>query len=207
MGKKANLNYKLCGVGINDSDHRVGDCPYYARWTSILKRCYSKTLQNKQPTYKGCSICKEWVYFSNFETWMKTQDWEGKYLDKDLLVRGNKEYSPDTCIFVSNKVNAFLAIYSPKLKESKLPIGVTKSKGKFISQASDGKGIKVSLGTYETPEDAHNAWKKQKLSVLKDLIASEDEDVQGILKGLKDILEESIESGGEITKEDFCGRK
>ena len=75
-------------------------CPFYRRWVHMLERCYSERYQEKKPTYIGCTVCEEWLRFSNFKSWMETQDWEGKHLDKDLLVEGNKIYSPDTCILV-----------------------------------------------------------------------------------------------------------
>ena len=73
----------------------------------MLQRCYSESHLVRQPTYKGCSVCEEWLTFSNFKSWMEQQDWEGKQLDKDLLVYKNKIYSPETCVFVSSVINSF----------------------------------------------------------------------------------------------------
>ena len=112
-------------IGINDADYsvekktswyengkqkqkRVWVCPFYEKWRPMLQRCYSEKFQNKRPTYKGCSVCQEWLTFSNFKAWMEQQDWYGKELDKDILFPGNKIYSPDTCIFVDQGVNKFL---------------------------------------------------------------------------------------------------
>ena len=36
---------------------------------------------------------------------MEKQDWEGKFIDKDLLFPGNKVYGPDTCVFVTRQLN------------------------------------------------------------------------------------------------------
>ena len=41
---------------------------------------------------------------------MEQQDYIGKVLDKDLKVTGNKIYSPETCLFISPKVNGYLII-------------------------------------------------------------------------------------------------
>ena len=119
-------NKLVYGVGINDADYIVciyeelprtngkqnqkivWRCPFYSRWMSMLRRCYSKAYQEKQPSYKGCSVCEEWLTFSNFKSWMETQDWEGKQLDKDLLVYKNKIYSPETCVFIDQRLNTFL---------------------------------------------------------------------------------------------------
>lgn len=70
----------LCGVGINDADYDVTlhdaetgkkiiwSCPYWEKWRSMIKRCYSKNYSIRNPTYKGCSVCKEWHLFSNFKS-------------------------------------------------------------------------------------------------------------------------------------------
>ncbi|MCK5666846.1 MAG: hypothetical protein KAI17_25335, partial [Thiotrichaceae bacterium] len=81
---------KIFGIGINDADYYVylmnnnkiiGVCPYYEKWKSMLKRCYSNTWKASHPTYQNCSACDDWLLFSNFKYWMKRQDWENKELD------------------------------------------------------------------------------------------------------------------------------
>lgn len=107
----------IFGVGTNDANYivnpRIGGksyiCPYYMVWSSMLQRCYSDSYQQKQPTYIGCEVCKDWLTFSNFRTWMQEQDWEGKQLDKDILVYGNKVYSHDTCVFVTRHLNRLVS--------------------------------------------------------------------------------------------------
>ena len=138
-------NRKLIyGVGINDADYKVSPhvngvkirCKFYQKWVAVLKRCYSKELHKRSPIYKGCSVCDEWIYFMNFKRWMEQQDWEGKELDKDLLVLGNKVYSPETCLFVDRDVNLFIT--ENKSNKGEWPLGVhycTFSK-KFKAQCS-----------------------------------------------------------------------
>ena len=103
----------ILGIGINDSGYVVNKggrsksdlCPIYSMWHNMLKRCYDEKTQNKRPTYKGCSVCDEWLTFSKFRSWVICQDWKGKQLDKDILKEGNKIYSPKKCILVSNRIN------------------------------------------------------------------------------------------------------
>jgi len=97
------------GVGINDMrgvpGWRKKDCPFYGTWYSMVQRCHSRNFQKKHPTYKGVTICEEWLTFSQFIAWAKTQDYKDKCLDKDILIPGNKHYSPDACMFVDPLIN------------------------------------------------------------------------------------------------------
>lgn len=118
----------VCGVGINDADYvtqkwehhgydangkqiqtLVWKCPFYNAWVNMLSRAYSVKTLKRQPTYEGTTVCKEWHTFSVFRTWMEKQEWEGNQLDKDLLVQGNKEYNPETCCFLPQTINNFIA--------------------------------------------------------------------------------------------------
>lgn len=100
----------VCGVGhVGEGDFIVMNgnklTKEYQTWVSMLKRCYDQKLQARNPTYVGCSVCDEWHNFQAFAEWMATQDHEGKHLDKDIKVKGNKVYSPDVCLFVTQAEN------------------------------------------------------------------------------------------------------
>lgn len=50
----------------------------YKLWTSMLQRCYSKTFQDKNPTYIDCKVCDEWLKFSNFYSYcQQNKQWLG----------------------------------------------------------------------------------------------------------------------------------
>lgn len=166
---------KVYGVGINDSKEAVYKyekgvivwvCPYYSRWMNMLKRCYSKIFHKKHPSYIGCTVCEEWLLFSNFRSWLELQDWFDKELDKDLLIKGNKVYSPSTCILISSQVNTFLN--ERFVDRGEYPIGVSfhKASGKFQAQCRvNGKSL--GLGLYKNPDDAHKAWLKKKREIAQ----------------------------------------
>lgn len=165
---KGNLVY---GIGLNDADYTVNPannvkrecCPYYEKWKNMLERCYSKKYQLKNPSYIGCSVCSDWLVFSNFKKWMENQDWEGKSLDKDLLVNGNKIYSPETCVFVDERVNNFTTGCASN--RGNWPIGVSfrKDFGKFQARCSNDFTKKNEhLGFFSCPSEAHLAWKRRK---------------------------------------------
>lgn len=83
----------------------------YFTWKGMLERVYNLTCQSKYPTYKGVGICTEWHNFQLFARWMKENYVESFELDKDLLASGNKLYSPQTCIFIPQRLNSFLIKY------------------------------------------------------------------------------------------------
>lgn len=147
-------------MGINDADYKVGThCMFYRTWHSMLKRCYNPTMLKNNPTYVGCSVAPEWLLFSNFKKWMELQNWQGKQLDKDLLVPGNKVYGPSTCIFVSHKVNGLLCT-QPRLR-GELPLGVTSHGNRYrVSFKKDRKT--VHAGVFNTIEEASAAYAKEK---------------------------------------------
>ena len=164
-------NNKVQGIGINDADYPIQSivdgkrvtCPYYATWKNMLRRCYSEKCQERRPTYKGCSVCPEWIYFMNFRRWMMTQDWQGKALDKDLLIEGNKVYSANTCVFVDQMTNSFTTDCGKS--RGGYPVGVYfyKDRGKFMALCCNPFTKKQEkLGYFHCPNQAHLAWKKRK---------------------------------------------
>lgn len=163
------------GVGINDADYftqtfeKVNGvarhsfaCPYYKRWSEVLKRCYSKKAQASRPDYVGCLICDEWKTFSKFKLWMESQDWKGKELDKDILVVGNRIYSPETCAFVDQNTNSFVS--KGRTRGSAYKIGAHLHQGgKFEARCKNPFTKKQEcLGKFLLEDDAHRAWKKRK---------------------------------------------
>ena len=176
MGRGKSLVY---GIGINDADYpiRVGGkfCPFYATWQRMLRRCYCKKTQVSQPSYKQASVCEEWKRFSNFKSWMETQDWEGKELDKDLLVLWNKIYSADTCVFIPKLINTFIISGSPE-NFNKLGAVLDKRTGNCAVEIGNPfTKTKEYVGKFDTCELAHQAWLARKLELAKLLAAEQDD--------------------------------
>ncbi|HKM23661.1 MAG TPA: hypothetical protein VJY11_02655 [Erysipelothrix sp.] len=180
----------VCGVGINDADYAItkwgtigyvnGEqkkklvwaCSFYKTWKNMLDRCYSVKFQERQPTYIGCTVSKEWLTFSNFKNWMMTQDWEGNHLDKDLLFEGNKVYSPETCVFVSRVVNNFTIDRGAARGEFLIGVYWHKGANKFLSQCSNPFTKKQEgLGYFDCEQEAHEAWLTRKLELAYELAA------------------------------------
>lgn len=180
--RTSHLRKPIYGVGINDADYRTEMviegkrfmCPFYVRWKSILRRCYSEKFHKISPTYKDCSACEEWLVFSKFKAWMVKQDWQGKELDKDILVEGNKVYSPETCLFVSSKINSLFNDCGSKRGIYPQGVGLKKGRGKFYAECSvDGK--KVFLGHFDSVELASMTYKKFKCELIKKIALAQSD--------------------------------
>lgn len=185
MKSKPRLVY---GVGINDADYAVEKketigyvggkrkqklvwiCPYYSAWKAMLRRCYSTKFQERNPTYKGCTVSEEWLTFSVFKSWMEKQDFEGKQLDKDLLFSGDKVYSADTCVFVTQAVNKFTIDCGSARGEWMIGVHWHKGANKFISSCSNPFTKKREhLGYFASEGEAHQVWLKRKLELAHEL--------------------------------------
>lgn len=144
------------------------NAPYYKTWSSIILRSTNNKYRNKLPAYRDCTICEEWLTLSKFKEWFEdpTNGYqEGLQIDKDILVKGNKEYAPDKCCFVPREINTALAT-NPKGKCS--IVGVKPNKSKFEARLSR-YGERVYLGIFNTPEEAFQAYKLAKEQYIKEL--------------------------------------
>lgn len=90
---------------------------------------------------------------------MEKQDWQGKELDKDLLVYGNKKYSAETCLFVPAEINKFIRNHSNSSRC--LPAGVyfQSSSNRYQAQCSNPITNRLdSVGYFDDCNEAHKAW-------------------------------------------------
>lgn len=165
-----NKRSTIYGVGVNDYEGAIrsnGVLLYaYGCWQKMIERCYREGYFIKAPTYKGCSVCDEWHYFSNFKKWFDENYVDGYALDKDILVKGNKVYSPQTCCFVPTEINTLLV--KKNATRGKYPIGVSMNYGKYRAQIKK-YGKAVVIGTFDTPEEAFKAYKQAKEAHIQEV--------------------------------------
>ena len=139
----------------------------YSIWQAMLRRCYSLEYHITCPTYVGTTVCEEWHNFQNFAKWYEENHpyhIEGiKFqIDKDLLQQGveNKVYSPNTCVFLPDKVNSFLSVKPPNKASMCLGVTRTNRSEKWIVQISDFEYKKNTyLGTFCDLEEAKSIYK------------------------------------------------
>lgn len=178
-GSIKNPNYpSVYGVGIygigdyvcKNNGHNTEE---YTRWCGIIERCYSKRFQNQNHTYKDCILCPEWINFQVFAQWYYDNKWDDNIqfcVDKDILLKNNKLYSPDTCVLVDVRINSLFT--KTNVNRGLYPIGVfyKKENRKFVAQCSilgEVKKQQKHIGLFSTPEEAFYAYKKFKESYIK----------------------------------------
>lgn len=143
----------------------------YSLWKDMLKRCYDKKYQLTHSCYSECVVSDYFKCFANFEKWCLSQTGfkvEGFRLDKDILIKGNKVYSEDTCCFVPYEINSLFI--RQKSRRGIQPIGVSKVEktGMYVAKMCY-RGKYVNLGHFESAEQAFNAYKQSKESHIKEV--------------------------------------
>lgn len=144
----------------------------YSHWKDVLRRCYSKEYHLKKPTYYGCSVYEEWHNFQNFAKWFDenyyTVDNELMHIDKDILQKGNKIYSPETCIFVPQTIN--LLFVKCDKSRGEYPIGVSWiTRDKVFRSYFCKNGKNVYVWSYNTSEEAFQKYKVAKEKYIKEV--------------------------------------
>lgn len=164
--KCGNKTKLLCGIGRNDICSSY-ETPVYKCWSRMIKRCYYNNKAKSKNAYEGCSVCDDWLTLSSFDKWFNDHYIDGWALDKDIISKGNKVYSPATCCFVPQEVNNLLT-RREKLRGA-LPIGVSLSNSldkPYRACMSVGDKQK-SLGIYSSREKAFEAYKQAKENRIK----------------------------------------
>ena len=139
----------------------------YTHWYRMTRRVNGKDYK----TYDSVTMCEEWKCYATFEKWFNDNYYElgneKMELDKDILIKGNKIYSPDTCIFVPHKINSLFL--TSKGNRGKLPIGVgiDKECPNRPYKASFKAYTNTLLGYFSTPEEAFNRYKEEKEFYIK----------------------------------------
>lgn len=185
----------VAGVGFTDipfTTIKGKKSTSYEVWKNVLLRCYDKKQQKKRwQSYDGCSVCDEWLRFSNFKKWFDDNYVEGYHLDKDILVKDNKVYSPETCCFVPSEINTL--IVNKKNFRGDYPIGVTQKilagNRKVFSSRLLIDNKRVWLGSFDTPQKAFEAYKYAKEKHIKE-VAQAFFDAKKITRRVYDALME-----------------
>ena len=165
--------YGVGFVGIGDYksvDENGKNTKCYMTWHDVHKRCYDPKWHKKEPSYKNCRVCQLWNNYQEFAKWNDENYYEvgneRMNLDKDILCKGNKIYSPDTCIYVPQSINALFI--KRDNERGDLPIGVSKYEDKFVAHLSKDNKL-IHLGYFNSPEEAFLAYKQAKEQYIKEV--------------------------------------
>ena len=165
----------VCGVGILGTKYPAKvngvQTKEYDLWYSMLRRCYSDNSKKKRPTYEGCEVSDKFKSYEYFYEWCHSQigfGVEGWHLDKDLLVKGNKVYSEDSCVFLPSEINSLLTKRTASRGEYLIGVSWYSKSKTFIAQVNKNKGKPEHLGYFKTEIEAFNAYKTAKESFVKE---------------------------------------
>lgn len=143
----------------------------YSIWNGMIQRCYNENLRHRQPTYEDCSVSENFKYFSKFKEWCNNQvgfNEKGWQLDKDILVKGNRTYSEDTCCFVPSEINS-LIIKANNIR-GKYPIGTYYEKDTGLLKVRISvEGKHKHVGRFNCELEAFLAYKQAKENYIKEV--------------------------------------
>ena len=168
-----------CGVGyigvgdFKPSVNRVKSKEYKI-WCAMIERCYGKNSTLKLRGYES-TMCEEWHNFQNFAKWYSENYYEvgeeKMCVDKDILIKGNTIYSPQTCCIVPNSINC-LMMGSDSVR-GEYPIGVSFREGHgYYARCNDGHNNTIMIGVYADPYSAFLAYKEYKENTIKQIATS-----------------------------------
>jgi hypothetical protein len=164
------LHPSVCGIGYFGSGKYRAKInkkftKHYEIWYDMIRRCYNEKRQEIQPTYKGVTVCEEWHNFQNFAKWFEDKYIEGFHLDKDILAKGNKVYSPDTCCFVPQQINN---LFLKAKKTDTKRLGILQVNKSYVVRVSTIHG-RAYIGKFSTLKEAQKAYSNGKKIHAKEL--------------------------------------
>lgn len=143
----------------------------YTMWSDMLRRCYCEKFKQKYLTYTNCETSNNFKNFPFFKSWCNEQigfNNDGWQLDKDILIKGNKVYSEDLCVFVPQEINTFFTKRDLKRGEYLVGVSYNKRDRKFVVNLSF-EGSKIIHKGFDTELEAFLAYKTEKALCAKKL--------------------------------------
>ena len=167
------------GVGILGTKYPISvnnvQTKEYVLWCHMLRRCYSDNFKKKNQTYEGCKCSENFKSYEYFYEWCNKQLGFGNggngnqfQLDKDLLIKGNKVYSEDSCIFLPREINQLLVKCTASRGKYLIGVCWCNTKKAFVARVGRSKGKQEHLGYFNTEIEAFNAYKQAKEAFIKE---------------------------------------
>ena len=160
------------GIGEYQTSKNGRHLPEYKMWSAILERCYSERFLEENQHYIGTTVCEEWLSFQNFAKWYHENHYtvgnERMHIDKDVIGKGQKYYSPEYCLIVPAYINSMMVGERKRDKSNDLPLGV-RIHGCNYSSYIQVKNEYTCLGVFNTPNEAHQAYKEAREHAIKEV--------------------------------------
>lgn len=160
----------VLGVGVfGDGVYNYKkDLYVYKAWSHMITRCYDNKYSDKFPTYINCKVDKYFLNFQNFAKWYYDNVWSSDIklcLDKDILIKNNKIYSPSNCILVDTRINSLFTRGNAHRGDT--PIGTSIDKRYNLPRAHIMNKGKQTTKYFKTIEGAFMCYKNFKESYIK----------------------------------------
>ena len=147
----------------------------YAQYLGMLTRCSNR--KSLREDYRGNTLDPDWLNYDNWMDWAKDQQGFGLAekngrlwsLDKDILCKGNKHYSPEYCCFVPNQLNQFFKLQGSSRGEYLLGASPQTNMVTFRCRINNGEGKHIYLGQFDSQMEAHEAYLIGKTNLGKEL--------------------------------------
>ena len=177
MNKSSKL---VRGIGFNSRHYpsRIDgkNVKEYNLWQNMLHRC-TKEYWLEWSAYDGVTCSDDFKDYTFFYEWCNKQvgfgnaDENGKswQLDKDLLVKGNKIYNENVCVFLPSRINLLLTKCDAARGEYFVGVCLEKNRNKFCARSRVGGHKRPHLGSFNTPQEAFQAYKTFKEALIKDV--------------------------------------
>ena len=141
------------GEGIYKSYNNGKITLAYNAWRNMILRCGSVA------SYIDCDVCDEWLNYQNFAAWFNDNYTEDYQIDKDLLISGNRTYSPGSCVFITRALNSLMT-------NCNLSTGTWKTNKERYQTQINLLGEKTHLGTYDTRHQAERVYRHTKATEI-----------------------------------------
>ena len=195
-------------VGAERTQNSHGVLKEYDLWKSMLSRCYASKSLGRNPTYEDCTVSDNFKYFPYFKEWCNKQIGFGNVgwcLDKDILSKGSKVYSEDTCCFVPPDINMLLVKCTPTNGNKCVGIYWC-SKSKMFKASLSYYGNAKVVGKYTTEIEAFYAYKQAKESYIKEVANKWKDQIDSRVYealmnwGVKEHFDKEIINGNRFTR-------
>lgn len=159
------------GVGPHSVRENGRKSPAYTQWSGIIQRGHSGIFKKENPSYDDVSVSPEWHNFQEFSDWFYKQAHSmspGFQIDKDLMIIGNREYSPKACSFVPSQINSLLNDCAGRRGLLKQGVTFEKRRNSYVARISI-KGRPMKIGRFPSENLAYSAYIEAKIRYVREM--------------------------------------